>query len=881
MTRHALIRRAHLRYERLFSLYRLSQGLVNKHFLLFVADPFAWQAARRSRPLALSGCPSFSTCPLLSTRSPLGGVSLPGRSASQWRPPFPSRAGFRGLLFSLRHVSPSLLTAALMERLAAEPNTRLRYFCSPQHTDSALYPIITQMERAAGFAHDDTLQTKLDKLDTLLARSFTPPQNAALLANMLSLPNDGRYPTLELDPQQQRQKTLEALTAQLETLSHQTPVLMIFEDAHWADPTSLEAFGRAVDRIRTLGVLLIVTYRPEFEPAWIGRPYVTAVILNRLGEREIAAIIDSVTGNKMLSANVRRDIIERTDGIPLFVEEMTKAVLETAGDDVRTAAAIPLSSIPVPPSLHASLMARLDRLGSAKEIAQVGAVIGREFSHALLAGVVRKPETELRPALNRLVEAGLLFRQGVPPHASYLFKHALVQDAAYGTLLREPRRELHARVANTLQREFEDIPANRPEVLARHCTEAGMIEKAASLWGVAGQRSLARSAMDEASEQFTRALRQIADLPRTPEHSREEIKLQVGLVNALMHTKGYAAPQTMQATERARTLIAEAETRGELPEDPLLLFSVLYGSWVANQVAFNGDAMRALGTQFLRLAEEQMTPVPIMCGHRLVGVGLLLTGDIAASRSHLDRAVTLYDPALHHTLAMRFGVDIRVAALSYQSWALWIVGHPLAALANANTAVKNARDTGHAPTLMFALQVTAVALIECGIYAPTNAMVDELIILAEKKAAPYWKAQGVLLHGCLFALTGREQEAVQTIKSGIAEFRSTGSTVFAPWHLSNLSKAYVRLGQIDEAWRCVGDAISIIGTTGERWCEADVHRLAGEIAILPSAHQAEAEAFLDHAISVSRQQQAKSWELRASMSLARLWRNQGKVQPSA
>jgi predicted ATPase len=613
-------------------------------------------------------------------------------------------------------IGKSRLTAALMEHLVGEPHMRLRYSCSPQHTDSAFYPIISQMEHAAGFAHDDTAQAKLDKLDALLAKSLTPPQDAALLVEMLSQPNDGRYPTLELAPQQRREKTLTALTAQIEALSHQMPVLMIFEDTHWADPTSLEAFGRAVDRIRTLGVLLIVTYRPEFEPTWIGRPYVTTVILNRLGEREIAAIISSVTGNKMLSANVRRDIIERTDGIPLFVEEMTKAVLETVGNDAveRTAASIPLSSIPVPPSLHASLMARLDRLGSAKEIAQVGAVIGREFSHALLAGVMRKPETELRPTLSRLVEAGLLFRQGVPPHASYLFKHALVQDAAYGTLLREPRRELHARVADTLEREFEDISANKPEVLARHCTEAGMIEKAASLWGVAGQRSLARSAMDEASEQFTRALRQIADLPSTPERSSKEIKLQVGLVNSLMHTKGYAAPQTMQATERARTLIEEAETRGEPPEDPLLLFSVLYGSWVANQVAFNGDAMRALGTQFLRLAEEQMTPVPIMCGHRLVGVGSLLPVDIAASRSHLDRAVALYDPTLHHTLAIRFGVDIQVAALSYQSWVLWILGHPVAALANANSAVKNARDTGHAPTLMFALQVTAVALIECG-----------------------------------------------------------------------------------------------------------------------------------------------------------------------
>jgi len=372
-------------------------------------------------------------------------------------------------------IGKSRLTAALMERLATEPHTRLRYFCSPQHTDSALYPIIGQMQRAAGFAHEDTAQTKLNKLDAVLAQGFTPPQDAALFAEMLSLPNDGRYPTLELTPRQRRQKTLEALTAQMEALSRQKPVLMIFEDAHWADPTSLEAFGRAVDRIRTLGVFLIVTYRPEFEPPWIGRPHATALILNRLDEREIAAIIDGVTGNKLLSPSLRQDIIERTDGVPLFVEEMTKAVLEADSESGarQAAGAVPFAALAVPASLHASLMARLDRLGPAREVAQIGAAIGREFSHALLKAVAGKSEAELAASLDRLVAAGLLFRQGVPPHATYLFKHALVQDAAYGTLLREPRRALHARIAETMESQFTGIAENQPELLARHCNEAG------------------------------------------------------------------------------------------------------------------------------------------------------------------------------------------------------------------------------------------------------------------------------------------------------------------------------------------------------------------------------------------------------------------------
>jgi class 3 adenylate cyclase len=320
------------------------------------------------------------------------------------------------------------LTAALMERISGELHTRLRYFCLPQHTNSALYPITGQMERAAEFARGDTAQAKLDKLDALLAQTSTSKQDAALLADMLSLPNDGRYPALDMTSERRRQKTLEALGSQVEVLSRTRPVLMIFEDAHWADPTSLEVFSRVVDRLRNLHVLLIVTFRPEFDPPWIGRSYVTALNINRLARRDIEAVIDHVVGNQLIPANVRQDIIERRDGIPLFVEEMTKAVLEaeSEGEAQRTAAAIPTLCLAVPASLQASLMARLDGLGPAKEIAQMGAAIGREFSHSLLAAVARRPEAELSSALNRLMQSGLLFRQGLPPHTTYLFKHALL-----------------------------------------------------------------------------------------------------------------------------------------------------------------------------------------------------------------------------------------------------------------------------------------------------------------------------------------------------------------------------------------------------------------------------------------------------------------------
>jgi hypothetical protein len=566
-------------------------------------------------------------------------------------------------------IGKSRLTAALMERLTNEPHTRLRYFCSPQHTDSALYPVISQMERAAGFAHDDPPQAKLDKLAAVLMQTATSKEDSALLAEMLSLPNDGRYPSLDLAPQQRREKTLDALEAQMEALARQKPVLMIFEDAHWTDPTSLETFGRTADRIKSLRVLLLVTYRPEFEPPWIGLPHVTALTLRRLAQRDIDAMIGRVAGNKPLPPSIRQDIIERTDGIPLFVEEMTKAVLEAESENAvaQRVALIPSPAHAVPASLHASLMARLDRLGPAKEMAQIGAAIGREFSHAVLAALAEKMEVELQSALGRLIAAGLLFRQGVPPNATYLFKHALVQDAAYGTLLRDSRRSLHARIAQTLECQFTDIAENQPEILARHCMEAGLIEKAAGLWGKAGRRSLERSALVEATAQFRQSLDLITTLPGTPALRREEIKLQVALITPLIYIKGYSAPETKAAAERAHLLIEQAERLGEPPEDPLLLFDVLYGFWYANLGAFKGDALCDLGAQYLALAERQRATIPLMVGHRLVGSSSLHTGDFVDSRAHYDQALSLYDPTKHRPLATRFGQDILVSILSFRS----------------------------------------------------------------------------------------------------------------------------------------------------------------------------------------------------------------------
>jgi tetratricopeptide (TPR) repeat protein len=403
-------------------------------------------------------------------------------------------------------------------------------------------------------------------------------------------------------------------------------------------------------------------------------------------------------------------------------------------------------------------------------MAQIGAAIGREFSHPLLAAVVAEPEAKLQSALDRLMTAGLLFRQGVPPHATYLFKHALVQDAAYGSLLREPRRALHARIADTLEKHFTEIAENQPELLARHYTDAGLIVKAVGLWGKAGERSLARSAPVEATTQFNRALAQIADLPATPALRREQINLQVALIHPLYHVKGPAAPETVAAVERARVVIEDAEKIGEAPDDPLLLFSVLYGFWVASLVAFNGDAVSELATQFLTIAEKQGATRLRMVGHRLKGMSLLCTGAIAEARVHFDQAMALYDPDDHLSLATGFGQEVRVATISFRSMASWLLGYPRAALEDVERALNKAREIGQAATLMYALTNTSPALIDCGSYEQANVQLDELIALADEKAASYWKAIGTLFRGNLYFLTGDASAAVQTITTGIPLF---------------------------------------------------------------------------------------------------------------
>jgi len=492
---------------------------------------------------------------------------------------------------------------------------------------------------------------------------------------------------------------------------------------------------------------------------------------------------------------------------------------------------------------------------------------------------VRKPQAELDSDLDRLIAAGLLFRHGTPPHASYLFKHALVQDAAYGTLLREPRRALHARIAEILESQFAAIAESQPELLARHYTKADLIEKSARLWGKAGQRSQERSALVEAAEQLSQALAQIATLPRTSDLRREQIILQVALLNTLMHVKGYGASETKAAVAQVRALIEQAEQLGEPPDDPSLLLSALFGQWIVNFISFNGDVARELASRFFAFGEKEGTAVPLMIGHRTMGSTLAFIGDLVEARSHYNEALALYRPAEHRRLMTRFGQDLRVTCLAFRSMALWLLGYPEAALKDADCALLEARQIEHAATLMFTLNFPILINTYCGNYSAANEHIEELVLLAEEKGAPFRKAEGVLRRGYVLTLTGEATKAVEMVTCGVDLWRSAGSTIFTPEHEFMLGIAHADSGQFDDAWRCIDKAMTAMHATKEKWCEAEAHRVAGEIALKsPLRDVAKAQAYFERSLTLARAQRAKSWELRAAVSLARLLSDQGERQ---
>jgi predicted ATPase len=762
---------------------------------------------------------------------------------------------------------PGLGKSRLIEefhsRLGDTPYTWAEWTCSQLLQNTPLHPFAEWGRQRFGGADVPAERRLVDLENTLTLIKLDPVENVSLLAPLLDIPlPQERMPTLA--PEELRRRQLATLTAWALSSARVQPVLLTIEDLQWADPTTLDVLRGIAERGALAPLFVLMAARAEFRPPWSMRSHHVTISLAPLDRHQVRDMVEDLVARHALPKELIDGVTERSGGVPLFVEEVTRLLMERGQQGG------------IPPTLQQSLTARLDRLGPAREVAQISAVIGRDFPYPLLRAVAGMEDAPLQAALDQLSRADILLVQGLPPDADYRFKHALIQDAAYENLLKSRRQALHQRVAEVLRDNIAAAPAAEPELLAHHFTQAGLTEAAAEWWGKAGQRSLERSALVEAAEQFTRALAQIAALSPTPALRREEIKFQVALITPLIQIKGFAAPETKSAVDRARLLIEQADALGEPREDSLLLFSVLYSVWVASRSAFNGDVVRELAAQFLALAEKQGAAVPVMIGHRAMGISLMCTGDIAAGRAHCDQSVALYDPAKHRPLATRFGLDPMVAVLVHRSQALWMLGYPEAGLADADQALSDARKIGQAASLMLTLAVGSITQLCCGNYAAANGQFDEAIRLADEKAA-VWKALGLMGKGCILALTGEASLATELISSGIAAWRSTGATTWIPSYLPYLAGAYADLGQLGDAWRCIEEAMTAVEITKEKWWEAEINHIAGEIALKsPEPDRAKAEAYLERALAVARAQQAKSWELRVAMSMARLWRRQGK-----
>jgi class 3 adenylate cyclase/predicted ATPase len=771
-------------------------------------------------------------------------------------------------------IGKSRLTAALSAHIESEPHTRIRYFCSPHDQDSALYPFIGQLEHTAGFTRDDTATIKLDKLEALLGDG-AEPGDLSLIAEMLSLSGGERFPPLDLSPQRKKERTLAAMLGQLQALARRQPVLMIFEDLHWLDPTSRELLDFTVEKITGLPVLLVATYRPEFQPPWVGQSQVTVIALNRLGRNEGATLVHQLAGNLgALPPDIVDEIVERTDGVPLFVEELTKAVVEAGTDrGYASIAAVPSSSLAVPATLHASLLGRLDRLGpAAKNVAQVGATIGRDFSHQLLAAAAPLAEPELQEALRRLVEAGLVFQRGLPPAAEYLFKHALVQDTAYSTLLRGPRQVLHRRIAETLEQRFPDLVDTRPEIVAHHYGEAAIADKAITYWHLAGKSSAAKSAVREAIAQLRRGLSLLDGLPETRERNQLELDIHVTLTAALMAGKGYSDPETIAVLEQANRLVTETASAGTPSH-----FSVLYGLWVST---FNAGAIAASlehATNFLSVAQSQPSSDPLLVAHRALAHSLIYSGDYRAALGHLETAASLYRPDEHRDSALRYGQDIGVSAFVMLSWALWHHGYPDRSARAADRALALSRQLGHAHTLATAFGQAGRAAVFARDVATAYACGNDCVALASEHGFPVWAAVGRILQGWADAQRGEATTGITRIRDGLAAFEATGTRNNTPLFLALLAEALALAGRIEEALATLDDASATAAASGERGWDAEIHRLRGELTgRLPHPDPAKAEESFRTALAIAREQGTRGYELRAATSLARLWREHGR-----
>jgi predicted ATPase/class 3 adenylate cyclase len=771
-------------------------------------------------------------------------------------------------------IGKSRLAQALEERVGSDGYTRIEFRCSPYYTNNALYPVIEHIERLLRWHRDDGPEAKLDKLEQVL-RAYRLPLTEVmpLLAALLSLPHPTRYAPLSVSPQRQRQQTQEALVAWLLVEAERQPVLAVWEDLHWADPSSLEFLGLLIDQAPTARLLTLLTYRLEFRPPWAPRSHVTQLTLTRFTRPQVEAMVERLTGGKALPPEVLQQIVAKTDGVPLFVEELSKAVLESGvlkeADDHYELTA-PLPALAIPTTLQDSLMARLDRLVTAKGMAQLGATIGRHFPYDLLHAVAHLDDATLQRELGRLVEAELLYKRGVAPQTTYIFKHALIQEAAYQSLLKRTRQHYHRQIAQMMEERFPESAEAQPELLAHHYTKAGLSMPAMLYWQRAGERAVRRSANLEAISHLTKGLEVLRTLPDTPERSLQELTLQRILGVPLLATKDFAAAEVEHVYARARALCQQVG-------DTSQIFPVLFGLWGFYEVRGDLQTARELAEQLLALAEREQDPALLLQGHRALGDTLVWLGQFVLARTHLEQGIALYNPQQHRAHAALYGQDPDMGCRSYVARALWMLGYPDQALQKSYEALSLAQELGHPFSLAFALTFVAVLHRFRREVRAAQEQAGALITLASEQGFPFWLAAGTGLEGWVMAAQGRGMEGIAKIHQSMAALQATGAKLARPWHHALLAEAYMNEGQAKQGLNLLTEALATVHETGERFFEAELYRLKGELVLAHSAEdRLEAESCFHQAIAVARHQQAKSLELRAAMSLSRLWQRQGK-----
>jgi predicted ATPase len=761
-------------------------------------------------------------------------------------------------------IGKSRMVQALREHVRDQAHFRLRYQCSPYHSNSAFYPVIQRLERAAGFSAEDTTDAKLDKLEKLLELAADDIEAIApLFAALLSLPAEDRYGPLELTPQQRRDQLVETMVDQLLALSRQRPVVFVLEDAHWIDPTTEYLLGEIMPLIADEPVFMLITYRPSYTPPWASHAHLTSIVLNRLGREQGAAIVRSVGGSRLADEFVER-IVVRSGGVPLYVEELTKSVVEalSSGDEA-------LAEDRIPATLQASLVARLDRLGDAKEIAQTGAVIGREFSHALLAAVADKSSIEVDTALDRLVQSELVLRRGTPPNATYTFKHALVQEAAYETLLKRTRQQYHHQVAGLLEKRFPETVATHPELVAHHYSEAGDATRAVHYWRSAGERARRLSANLEAIAYLTKGIEMLDGLPDDEERARQELALQASLGHANIVAKGHGAAGAEAAYARALELCGQL---GDVAE----LAPTLFGLWRYYVVARPLDETNDVATRLRRLAEEKQDTELHVIAHYALGYTALCMGNFGDARINLEQGIAQYLPAQRSAEIYRTAHDPGVACRAYLGMTEWLLGYPERAQSRIRECVELAEELEDAYSLAYALCFAGANVSEfCG--SDSNTVVERGLEVAEEGGFAMWIGFGKVHQMSLRFADQRSDSALNALRESVVAISQMGIHVITPYLMTLLARAYRRAGRIDDGLEVLEDARASLDARGEHWWEAEFERLRGEFLLSQSAENAtDAELCFERALDISRSQEAKSLELRAAMSLARLWQQQGK-----